>query len=594
MSREKLAIQNRSFISTWIIINLLFGFLSTSSLQAISVTAVVDSVLSVPKEDQKWLLWGLAYPPKETDTFKVEANYLALEAEFNRRKVEWLAQQAWLMNVYYKAVYNNPYNLLGLYYINKAIEEAHTRGWDVMEAGCTLLKGQIYYLQNKPGPAFEFFQKGYNSLREIGFENCPNIQDYMNVMGQSYYEFGDYVGAIQVLRNTLSSTDTEAARRHGINRLLKNTLALAYQKAEQYDSAIYFFKEAHDESINSGYTFWAALANGNLGYVFYLQGKYDEAIPLMEADYRASLKENEWNSAVNAAMILATMYLKKKEMAKAEFYLSYAKRNINYGSLRELAGFYKNMSTISRIIGDHNVAYAYIDSFLVYTDSLKKINDNRIINQAKLKVEVEQHTSELKLLEARRSREILIRNGALAILILSGMIVGLFYNRQRLKRKKELELADLHKARAEDELKNAQKELLGFTQMLKEKNELIENFRDEMDRLHQSGQIQAEERTEQLNRLLNFTILTEEDWKEFRMLFDKVYPGFFIHLKEKMTDLSPADTRLIALTKLQLAPKEMAAMLGLTYEAIKKSRQRLRKKINLPEEGSLDELVEII
>ena len=240
------------------------------------------------------------------------------------------------------------------------------------------------------------------------------------------------------------------------------------------------------------------------------------------------------------------------------------------------------------------MAYAYVDSFLVYTDSLKKINDSRIINQAKLKVEVEQHTSELKLLEARRSREILIRNGALAILILSGMIAGLFYNRQRMKRKKELELADLHKARAEDELKNAQKELLVFTQMLKEKNELIENFRNEIEHLHHTGQMQAEERTEHLNQLLNSTILTEDDWKEFRLLFDKVYPGFFIRLKEKMADLSPADTRLIALTKLQLAPKEMAAMLGLTYEAIKKSRQRLRKKINLPEEGNLDELVELI
>jgi len=413
-------------------------------------------------------------------------------------------------------------------------------------------------------------------------------------MGQSYYEFGDYEGAIRYLREALEVSDTEAARRHGENRLIKNTLALAYQKMEKYDSAIYFFKQAHDESVLSDYLFWAALTNGNLGYVYYLQGKYDEAIPLMEADYQESIKSGEWNSAVNAAMGLATMYLKRKEMAKAEFYLSYARRNINYGSLRELAGFYKNMSTISRIKGDHNMAYAYVDSFLVYTDSLKKINDSRIINQAKLKVEVEQHASELKLLEARRSREILIRNGALAILILSGMIAGLFYNRQRMKRKKELELADLHKARAEDELKNAQKELLVFTQMLKEKNELIENFRNEIEHLHHTGQMQAEERTEHLNQLLNSTILTEDDWKEFRLLFDKVYPGFFIRLKEKMADLSPADTRLIALTKLQLAPKEMAAMLGLTYEAIKKSRQRLRKKINLPEEGNLDELVELI
>ena len=77
-------------------------------------------------------------------------------------------------------------------------------------------------------------------------------------------------------------------------------------------------------------------------------------------------------------------------------------------------------------------------------------------------------------------------------------------------------------------------------------------------------------------------------------MFDQVHPGFFIRLKEKLNDLTPAETRLLALTKLQLAPKEMAAMLGISYDAIKKSRQRLRKKINLPEEGSLDELVDMI
>jgi hypothetical protein len=35
-------------------------------------------------------------------------------------------------------------------------------------------------------------------------------------------------------------------------------------------------------------------------------------------------------------------------------------------------------------------------------------------------------------------------------------------------------------------------------------------------------------------------------------------------------------------------------MLGVTYDAVKKARQRLRKKINLPDESSLEELVEAI
>ncbi|HZV44894.1 MAG TPA: hypothetical protein VFF90_10475, partial [Saprospiraceae bacterium] len=202
---------------------ILLAWLNITSLKAVSLTAIVDSVMSVPEEDQKWVLWGLAYPPKETDTLKVEANYLALESAFNSKGMQWLAEQAWLMNVYYKAVYNNSYSPIGLYYINKAIEEAHERGWDLMEAGCTVLKGQIYYLQNKPGPAFEFFQKGYNNLKKFGFENSPNIHDYVGIMGQSYYEFGDYEGAVRYLRDVLEVSDTEAARRHGENRLIKNT-----------------------------------------------------------------------------------------------------------------------------------------------------------------------------------------------------------------------------------------------------------------------------------------------------------------------------------------------------------------------------------
>jgi hypothetical protein len=130
--------------------------------------------------------------------------------------------------------------------------------------------------------------------------------------------------------------------------------------------------------------------------------------------------------------------------------------------------------------------------------------------------------------------------------------------------------------------------------MLREKNELIESFQAEVQALHQQGIQQSDARTEHLNRLINATLLTEEDWREFRQLFDKVYPGFLIRLKDKMPDLNPAEIRLLALTKLQLAPKEMAAMLGIGYEAIRKSRQRLRKKINLPEEGTLDELVGLI
>jgi DNA-directed RNA polymerase specialized sigma24 family protein len=98
----------------------------------------------------------------------------------------------------------------------------------------------------------------------------------------------------------------------------------------------------------------------------------------------------------------------------------------------------------------------------------------------------------------------------------------------------------------------------------------------------------------QISQLTQLNILTEEDWKHFRKLFDVVYPGFLVRLKEKLGDLTPAEIRILVLAKLQIPQKEMGDMLGISYNSIRTSRYRLRKKLNLPEEGSLEELVALI
>ena len=219
---------------------------------------------------------------------------------------------------------------------------------------------------------------------------------------------------------------------------------------------------------------------------------------------------------------------------------------------------------------------------LAYKDSVAAQHDKKAFNQAVLRLETEKHRNEVTLLDNKRKQQVLLRNGLLAGLVLLALIIFLLLNRQLLKRRKE-------QALAQQQLHFAEQELLSFTRQLKEKNDLLEQLRDEINKDNHLN-----DREGNINRLLTATILTEDDWKKFRQLFEKVYPGFFIRLKEKMPDLSAADMRLLALTKLQLPPKNMASMLGVTYDAVKKARQRLRKKISLPEEGSLEELVEMI
>jgi hypothetical protein len=50
----------------------------------------------------------------------------------------------------------------------------------------------------------------------------------------------------------------------------------------------------------------------------------------------------------------------------------------------------------------------------------------------------------------------------------------------------------------------------------------------------------------------------------------------------------------MALTKLKLGNKEMTAMLGVGQDAIRQYRSRLRRKLNLHEEGAIEAVVESV
>ena len=56
----------------------------------------------------------------------------------------------------------------------------------------------------------------------------------------------------------------------------------------------------------------------------------------------------------------------------------------------------------------------------------------------------------------------------------------------------------------------------------------------------------------------------------------------------RFSGLSPAEMRLLILTKLNLSTREMVHLPGISIDAIRKSRYRLRKKLNLEEESSIE------
>jgi hypothetical protein len=270
-------------------------------------------------------------------------------------------------------------------------------------------------------------------------------------------------------------------------------------------------------------------------------------------------------------------------------------------SLKNSKNYFEGMALYYQKMGNAAEALAYWKKQQAATDSLNVIEDAGNYSHIQQKIETEKHLVDIKTLEARTQIALLKRNLFIVILALLMAVSLLVYNRTRIKQKAQKELflkqeellkseklrAEAEQLRAEGELQGAKALLQNYTENIRQKNALIDRFTAELVKLQGEPDI-----TTNFEKLVQSTILTDADWEAFRNLFEKVYKGFFFNLKNTFPNLSITDTRLLCLIKLQLSNREMANMLGISIDAIKKAKQRLKKKINL--ETELEDMIQSI
>ena len=85
---------------------------------------------------------------------------------------------------------------------------------------------------------------------------------------------------------------------------------------------------------------------------------------------------------------------------------------------------------------------------------------------------------------------------------------------------------------------------------------------------------------------------TKTDWIDFKTLFEKSYPNYLAQLRNRHPELSESEERLFLFLKLKLTRNETAVILGISEDSVKKTRSRLRKRLVLEQEASLEEYVQ--
>ncbi|MGE8423250.1 MAG: helix-turn-helix transcriptional regulator, partial [Sphingobacterium siyangense] len=112
---------------------------------------------------------------------------------------------------------------------------------------------------------------------------------------------------------------------------------------------------------------------------------------------------------------------------------------------------------------------------------------------------------------------------------------------------------------------------------------IIQQLRQEVVKISESDPAYLTQVTDNLNALLQQHIMTDERWQKFKHVFNKVYPAYLTQMRQTYPKITENDLKILALLKLDLSNASMSELLCVSVEAVRKAKQRLKKKLEQTE-----------
>lgn len=330
-----------------------------------------------------------------------------------------------------------------------------------------------------------------------------------------------------------------------------------------------------------------AKALGNLALVKQQQGHLKEAISLVNKDLRISESEKSDQNTLYAAILLAELYLSDKNWNKAEEMLQIAQKLVlsqSYFKKVEL-----KIIKLKLVILQHqnktNGELPLRRRMTILEDSLKNKDGDMAINESNWMIQKTKFKQKIDKSEVEFKNESHTKN-IYAILIILVLLLAffLFQNTKKELKTKQLEHhqnvleLELEKMKTEQKLSEANESLNAQVDYLKDKNVQIKKLKFEIEQIKQSSSPNSlEKKTGKLNSLLESHLMTEGNWNSFKKEFRKEHPEFYRMLEEDFREITDSNKRILLLQKLNFNNNEIAELLGVTPDAVKKSKQRLKK-----------------
>lgn len=470
-------------------------------------------------------------------------------------------------------------------------------GMDDLKAEALHILGIYYWRAERYPESFEKHIASYNIYHKFAFSSFPAKPEYLRDFGGRYFYFKDYTTAAMYIK---AGYLANPGKKDGYIFTLLNTLSLCYLYTDELDTAEYYMKKVYALAERKADTTWMGIVSGNMGMLYHKLNKPDEALYWFGQEI-GSLRNKASMNVANSYAVMAEIYITKGakekalELARKAYEILQANGGFN-SNQRASSLIYLGLAKASAANGDMTSAYHYLDSGMVAKDSISRKANAHILTGVGHKMSASQRLMEQEKYDQEARNYKLLRNVLITAIVLIVIIAILVYNRQRLKHKFYRQQLEAEKRHVETELQVATQQLGGLVGNITEKNDLIEKFTAELERLR--GHLSEEklyQADETLTHLQRANVITDEEWERFVQMFHKVHKGFTERLNEKVRGLSPIEMKFIMLSKMKLSTNEIASALGVSAESVRLNRKRLHAKLGLEEtESSLAAFIDKI
>ncbi|GEM_PF-5438751 len=428
--------------------------------------------------------------------------------------------------------------------------------------------------------------KALQIQESIGMQYFPNRNEQYLSTAVALYKTGDYQQSLFYSKKCDYRSVADKNKPRNAEIYLYNMIAGAYERLGQYDTARHYYQEIvpllnnHSDQNTQWLRFWKDLTQADIAKTWFLQnGSYPG---LENSLLKAIAAAREYKLPDNAATllnILGRAALKKKNNIQASQWFRTALNLSSSGTGLEnaahasyyLAAIYQGLNNADSV-AHYLISYNH---FKGQYDSL--INQSRLSSaQVKLDFEYLQTAYQQSTEEIKKQKY--IRNSILIAIVALSLISVLLYNRSLQNQKFKLATSEYNRRLAEQNEKAAKQQIDQFKERIIEKDRLI----------HSLKQAQPDENDNEFN-FHQYTILTDDDWVQFKKDFSTAYPQFFTLLDHRAPDLSPGMARLCALISLKFDNKQIAGCLGISESSVARSKRRLRQRLHIEASQSMED-----